>query len=153
MAEDARLLSLKEAALKADVQQSSPTTLITVQVPTLIQSNIFKQMQQRQSQKTLHLAFQLLSSACFSGVRSQQMNLMKPMSALKNEPKQTDPMCLVRYLYEVSLQGDSLLQYQLAAVPVTKKPLVSIKKNITQNKQKTCTPPRIFVSLLISKCW
>jgi hypothetical protein len=59
---------------------------------------------------------------------------MKPMSALKNEPKQTDPICLVRYLYEVSPYGVYFLKYQLAAVPVTKKLLVSMRKNITHNR-------------------
>lgn len=59
---------------------------------------------------------------------------MNPIKALKNEPKHTEPICLDRYLYEVSPYGDYFLKYQLAAVPVTKKLLVSIKKNTTQNK-------------------
>lgn len=75
--------------------------LIQVYAPMVNHSKIFMQMQQRQSQHFLKYFKKPVWSSSSEGASRVYKSLMKPISAKKKEPKQTEPMCFPLYLCEV----------------------------------------------------
>ena len=72
------------------------------------------------------------------------MNFVKPSTAKRKLPIQTLPIWNLRYLVVDSEKGSSLLKYQLVAAPPITKSLVSMRKNITQNRQKKLIISKAF---------